>query len=462
MSWDRGPLSVSENGRYLVHEDGTPFFWLGDTAWALFHRFTREEAAVYFQNRRERGFNVIQAAALPIGPAGGLDVPNPYGQDALIGRDPTRPAITEGSNQGDADQYDWWDHVDALISMAEEQGLYIGLLPAFGNLVAGSDATLNQRNARAYGRFLGERYGARPNIIWILGGDRNAVVGGTSAVDAWRQMAAGIQEGAGDDVLMTYHPGDASSSGQWFNTDRWLDFNMIQSGHGTRDRNTYDMIAENYARSPAKPVVDGEGTYEDHPVDWNPAKGYFRDYDVRKTAYRSVFAGAFGYTYGHPSVWRRLTTPGEPGPSGPSGLEVSLEFTWREAIERLGAAQMIYLRRLIESRPILDRIADLELIAEHPGDGGQHAEATRASDGSYAMIYIPNANRTVPIRMGKLSGDRVTAWWYDPRTGTATSIGEFESEGTQRFTTPAEGPDWVLVLDDITRNFGPPGGATQR
>ncbi|MGH2602673.1 MAG: DUF4038 domain-containing protein, partial [Dehalococcoidia bacterium] len=126
MSWDRGPLSVSENGRYLVHEDGTPFFWLGDTAWALFHRFTREEAAVYFQNRRERGFNVIQAAALPIGPAGGLDVPNPYGQDALIGRDPTRPAITEGSNQGDADQYDWWDHVDALISMAEEQGLYVG------------------------------------------------------------------------------------------------------------------------------------------------------------------------------------------------------------------------------------------------------------------------------------------------------------------------------------------------
>ena len=31
--WDHGKLQVSENGRYLIHEDGEPFFWLGETAW---------------------------------------------------------------------------------------------------------------------------------------------------------------------------------------------------------------------------------------------------------------------------------------------------------------------------------------------------------------------------------------------------------------------------------------------
>ena len=31
-------LKVSENQRFLVHEDGTPFFYLGDTAWELLHR----------------------------------------------------------------------------------------------------------------------------------------------------------------------------------------------------------------------------------------------------------------------------------------------------------------------------------------------------------------------------------------------------------------------------------------
>ena len=35
--WEQhGPLGVSENGHFLVHEDGTPFFWTGDTPWALF------------------------------------------------------------------------------------------------------------------------------------------------------------------------------------------------------------------------------------------------------------------------------------------------------------------------------------------------------------------------------------------------------------------------------------------
>ena len=37
-------LKVSDNRRFLVHEDGSPFFYLGDTAWELFHRLTLDEA----------------------------------------------------------------------------------------------------------------------------------------------------------------------------------------------------------------------------------------------------------------------------------------------------------------------------------------------------------------------------------------------------------------------------------
>ena len=36
-----GPLKVSPNHRFLVRADGTPFFWLADTAWELFHRTTQ-------------------------------------------------------------------------------------------------------------------------------------------------------------------------------------------------------------------------------------------------------------------------------------------------------------------------------------------------------------------------------------------------------------------------------------
>ena len=44
-------LKVSSNRRFLVHDDGSPFFYLGDTAWELFHRLTLSEAERYLQDR---------------------------------------------------------------------------------------------------------------------------------------------------------------------------------------------------------------------------------------------------------------------------------------------------------------------------------------------------------------------------------------------------------------------------
>ena len=79
-------LKVSENRRFLVYEDGRPFFYLGDTAWELFHRLNREEADRYLQDRARKGFTVIQAVALA--ELDGLDDPNPYGHLPLLDNDP--------------------------------------------------------------------------------------------------------------------------------------------------------------------------------------------------------------------------------------------------------------------------------------------------------------------------------------------------------------------------------------
>ena len=57
-------LKVSENKRFLIQENGKPFFYLGDTAWELFHRLNREEADKYLEDRAKKGFTVIQAVAL--------------------------------------------------------------------------------------------------------------------------------------------------------------------------------------------------------------------------------------------------------------------------------------------------------------------------------------------------------------------------------------------------------------
>jgi hypothetical protein len=114
-------IRVSDNHRFLVRDDGTPFFYLGDTAWALFQRLDREEANRYLEDRAAKGFTVIQVTALS--EFDGLRVPNPYGELPLHDGDPTRP--------NDA----YFRHVDDVIARAAALGLVIGLLPTWGDKV---------------------------------------------------------------------------------------------------------------------------------------------------------------------------------------------------------------------------------------------------------------------------------------------------------------------------------------
>jgi hypothetical protein len=130
---------------------------------------------------------------------------------------------------------------------------------------------------------------------------------------------------------------------------------------------------------------------------------------------------------------------------------------WHDAINRPGASQLIHLRRLMESRPYLTRIPNQGLLASAGGEGAHHVRATGAQDGGYALVYVPTANQTVQINMEKISGKTVRAWWYDPRTGKANAIGEFAASGVQSFTTPQDGPDWVLVIDNQELGFAAPG-----
>jgi hypothetical protein len=426
-------ITVSDNRRFLVTEQGEPFFWLGDTAWELFHRLTLEEARFYLENRRRKGFNVIQAVALA--EFDGLHTPNAYGDYALIDDDPTRP------NEA------YFRHVDAIIRMAADHGIYVGLLPTWADkiILMGGDGPVifNPENAREYGQWLGERYRDDSNVIWVLGGDRPAYTDTEDFRPIWRAMAAGIDEGAGRRVLKTYHPRGGKSSSDWLHEEEWLDFNMMQSGHGSgRSTPTWKMIAHDYALQPTKPVLDAEPNYEDHPVDpwpaWNPASGYFRADDVRRQTYRSVFAGGCGVTYGHHTMWQF---------SGERYAAINhADRPWKDALDRPGAAQMIHLRRLMESRPFLTRIPDQGILLFDGGERGEYRSATRDSEGTYAMVYLPTPH-PVGVCLDWAAGSSVAASWYNPRTGDCQAIGVFPAQGELTFTPPVDGPDWVLVLD---------------
>ena len=443
-------LKVSDNQRFLATQDGKPFFYLADTAWELFHRLDRQQAVQYLARRAEQEFTAIQAVALA--ELDGVSVPNAYGDLPLIDKDPARPAVTPGSDPNNAQAYDYWDHVDYIVDQANARGLYIAMLPSWGRWVnsgRGDEPLLTAANAQTYGEFLGKRFGKK-GVIWILGGDRSpAGFEGT-----WRALAKGIAIGvAGKEdhsaALMSFHPRGSETSSAWFHTDEWLDFNMQQTGHGLAEKTTsWARITADYERTPVKPVIDGEPLYEDHPLAFNSkVNGYSFDAHVRQRAYWDVFSGACGHSYGNHSVWQ-MYAPGRQPVNGPV-------LYWYEAILRPGAAEMQYLRALIESRPYFSRVPDISVVV-NPLDGADRIAATRG-DG-YLFVYSAQG-RPFAVNLGKISGAKVNAFWFNPRTGTSTLIGLLENTGTREFTCPAQGfgSDWVLVLDDAAKNFPAPG-----
>lgn len=453
-------LKVSGEQRFLVTEAGAPFFYLGDTAWELFHRATREEALAYLDIRQKQRFNVVQAVALA--ELDGLTAPNAYGDLPLSDLDPLRPAITPGSDPKDAVAYDYWDHVDFIVAEANRRGLYICLLPTWGawaphDKKQDPKIVFDEAKAEKFGEFLARRYRGR-GVIWAVGGDRSA--DGVEGI--WRAMARGIARGASDRAndpatLITFHPRGSSTSSKWFHDEAWLSFNMHQTGHSPvlathKVPPGLQRIVDDYRRTPTKPVMDGEPLYEDHPVGFRDAKlhGYSFDAHVRQRMYWHVFAGAFGITYGHHSVWQ-MYAPGRRGINGPI-------VYWQEALHRPGATQMQHLRALMESRPMLERVPDQSLVVDALY-GPDYLTATRGKD--YAFIYSAQG-RSFTANLGKISGEQVNAWWFNPRNGMAERIGTFANTGTREFTPHVHGgfgTDAVLVLDDAAKSYPAPGAA---
>lgn len=64
---------------------------------------------------------------------------------------------------------------------------------------------------------------------------------------------------------------------------------------------------------------------------------------------------------------------------------------------------------------------------------------------------------SVKIDLGQSSAKKIRAWWHDLRTGVGTLLGEMDGGGQKEIKTPPNGSDWVLVLDDVEKNYVPPG-----
>ena len=476
--WANGPLQVAPGGRFLRHSNGAHFLYLADTSWSMFERLTRDEVGMYLENTAGKGFTVVQAAALwQLSRSGNAYRDSPLG--LTNGRhDPAEIVTTPGSDPSDPIAYDYWDHVDYVLDKAAEHGLYVALLPTWGNYVSGttswainmSSNIFNVRTARAYGEFLGRRYGHRPNIIWVLGGDRSAVYPNGDFRSVWRSMAEGIGRGATgellrwneahpawDQLLMTYHPRrvDEPGSSLWFHNDAWLDFNGIESESWQVAR----KVETDWNMSPPKPTALLEGRYEAESVRESAASAAV--FEQRYQLYHAMLAGSLGYAYGHKRIWR-LSTGDE---------------SWQDALNDPGRTSMAHVRNLfagLQDVQLLGRVPDQSLLEGATGSAERQdlIVAMRGGGGEFALVYSTNG-RDIAVNLAKLATGIADAFWFNPRTGefadgdgrqvsgafreVSTGVGApvavFDPPGTAD-----AGNDWLLKL--VVRNVDTPTSTT--
>ena len=428
------PMRVSSDDHSLL-VGNEPFFWLGDTAWALWTTMTHDQVTYYLDDAKAKGFNVIQVFLTTAWSGNGDSGENAFGESPFISNDPTQLNPR------------YFDFAEWVIDQASQRDLYVAIM--FGEPGRANDSRVpypiaNDQEGYDYGHAVGERLRKQTlenKIIWIGGQDRSPF--GDLGIDSWQAMSEGLSDGINGvrefdqssdygTTLMSFHPNGGQSSSRYFQ-NKWpgLDFNGINTWRN------YDVIVErvvgDFSMQPAKPTACLENSYEERTD-----QGELRtDWHVRFQGYWCVLSGAVGYAYGHHP-----------------GYRMAKHSNWVENLQSTGRLDMIHLKSVITSRPIEKRLPDQSLIISDAGQSDfakTYIAAAKADDRSYAFIYSTQG-LSFDLDLRKLGGNRVEAQWFDPREGTYTNLGTFAKGASVSFDPPGEpdeGNDWLLVLDAV-------------
>jgi hypothetical protein len=421
----RYPLSVAPDHHHILDASGSPFLLIGDAAWSILVALTPDEAVRYLDDRVSRGFNTIMVNLLEYRFA--PDPPRNRAGDA--------PFTTPGDFTTPNPAY--FDHARWVLERAAERNLLVLLYPCYlGYREAGWPGPTSWNEGwfgevikngfdrcRAYGRFVGERFGDLDNLLWVMGGDADP---GTALVPIG-QMAEGIRE-ADPRHLMTAHCRPESVPADEYGSARWLDINNTYT-YGI----VHAKLYQDYVRVPTLPTFLIESIYENEHT--------ASEVQLRRQAYWSILRGGFGHVFGCTPIWYY----GE---------------GWEAALDGPGSQGMSRFAEAFRSRPwwLLEpeaapgvgwdpRWQGRRLLLEGHGEsrGLTFCSVGRTADGTLAMVYMPSA-RTLALDLSVLAGSTARLSWYDPIRGGWTDGGELPCDGTATVEPPGD-QDWLLAIE---------------
>lgn len=427
-----GWLRVSDNNRYLTYMDGTPFFYLGDTAWEISWKSTREELLTYLDNREEKGFTAVQF--VPMSHQRLFS----YG---VVNRDGDTYFVDENYSKLNPE---YFEYVDEIVNEINKRGMVAVIVPLWAGMnelhydPRWRDTFMTIEESLPIAKYIGARYAA-DNVIWIVGGDN---VYDTAEKKAfWNEFATLLEQSSGHRHLATVHPSGWNASFNYFDhTTPWLDFHMYQSSHIARADYTITAATQGYAKTPVMPVLNGEAVYEDiynrlwAPGDTTKAEGTrIQPEHVRQTGYESILSGAIvGYTYGGNGIWQWH--------KGELWASHSPRFEVMEAIDFPASFDMTVLKSIMTEHNWFSFKPKPEYVVNRDSRN----KITTAVNDDFLVSYYATGTNRVNYQL-PLNQRAVSAKFINPSTGEETAFNS--GLGLKFEVQPPDTMDWVFVAE---------------
>ncbi|MBL8213718.1 MAG: DUF4038 domain-containing protein [Bryobacterales bacterium] len=397
----RGPIRVAKNGRHFEHADGSPYFFLADTAWNAALWSTNEEWADYLADRAAKHFTAVQFV-MTQWRAGRQDE---RGQTAFAVRDgvlTVNPAF--------------FARLDRKFASLNQKGMVAAGVVLWALTSKDNESpgvALSVEHASQLARYMVARYQAH-HTTWFLGGDGDY---SGQNVARWQAIGRAVFPAGRRRGPVTLHPRGMRDPWKDYTGEAWVDYMVYQTGHGGDARkwkwNATAGPAEGWKLTPPRPVLDAEPNYEGH-MSYNGKK--IDDYAVRRASWYSVLnAPPAGITYGAHGIWfwsRKAEPPLDHARSGPA-------MPWRECLDYPGAKHMQVLIETMRSLRWWTLRPDRSLLASdtHREDYSDYVMPARSEDGSFALVYLPDGVSPSVVKTGGWA--RQT--FVDPRSGVRTA-----------------------------------------
>lgn len=422
-----GPVRVARDGRSLEHEDGTPFFWLADTAWNGPLLASPKEWDVYLAERKRQKFSAIQWVstqwrASPKGDAFGD--PAYYGDEEIS----VNPRF--------------FQRLDAKADAAHRAGFLNVpvLLWAIGggsNPRVNPGVSLTEEDSIKLARYMIARWGAY-HMVWFLAGDGD--YRGPKA-DRWKRIGNAVFED--QPGIATMHPGGMHWILNEFKAEPWFSLAGYQSGHGDDERTLRWMTAGPPSidwQSVHKPFINLEPPYENHVA--YQSKSRISPFVVRRAIYWSLLcAPTAGVTYGGHGVWGWDNGTVPPTDHPTSGIPLP----WNSALRMPAAEQMAHLANFFGAIHFWRLRPAPTILAAQPGIAAAHRyiAAAKSSRGDVIVVYTPE-DREIELHRNQLPS-AFAGSWFNPRSGQISPVEAIVTDQLVQLKTPAEG-DWLLLI----------------